>query len=209
MFETLQALWVGGSISSRLTTLSFSQSILLGTLEAVNILALRSEFNTPDETFPLRAHRRKWSDKCLCCSRALFLSSKDLCRGKAGPLWTTAATGGKKQKEAKKYLDLCHPLYIISGWKSMWAWDSESEKSKGRWELVLFSLGCKDCSTLCFQNYMACWDILVLLKKQSCRLKVLQIIPFKYGTRARAYECLCSVPFTLWLSPFPLTLLPQ
>lgn len=48
-----------GTINSRLPTTTFAQSILLGGLKAVNILALRSEFNTPDETFPLLAHRRK------------------------------------------------------------------------------------------------------------------------------------------------------
>lgn len=48
-----------GTNGSRLPTITFTQSLLLGGLKAVNILALRSEFNTPDETFPLLAHRRK------------------------------------------------------------------------------------------------------------------------------------------------------
>lgn len=48
-----------GTISSRLPAITIAQSILLGRLRAVNILALRSEFNTSDETFPLLAHRRK------------------------------------------------------------------------------------------------------------------------------------------------------
>lgn len=48
-----------GTINSRLPTVTFARSILLGGLKAVNTLALRSEFNTPDETFPLLAHRRK------------------------------------------------------------------------------------------------------------------------------------------------------
>jgi len=48
-----------GTNSSRLSTITFTQSLLLGGLKAVNILALRSEFSTPDEMFPLLAHRRK------------------------------------------------------------------------------------------------------------------------------------------------------
>lgn len=64
MFEILREFCckpseLDGTISSRLPTVTFAQSILLGGLKAVNILALRSEFNTPDETFPLLAHRRK------------------------------------------------------------------------------------------------------------------------------------------------------
>jgi len=50
---------VDGTIRSRLPTATFARHILLGGLKAVNILALRSEFDTPDETFPLLAHRRK------------------------------------------------------------------------------------------------------------------------------------------------------
>lgn len=48
-----------GTISSGLPAVTIAQGILLGRLKAVNILALRSEFNTSDETFPLLAHRRK------------------------------------------------------------------------------------------------------------------------------------------------------